>query len=601
MFDALKKTFSLFERRELCKMGILLCAMIATSILEVVSIGSVVPIFSLISNTNLIEQQPIIRKLYHISGADNADHFLLLLGFLSGALIFLSSIALAALQYFMIWFVIMQQHKLAQRLLTAYLHQPYSFFLNRSSGELAKNTLAEVGQFVNGFLMPCLMVASKLFTLVAIITLLFGTNAKLAMGSFFLFGGLYATIFFTVKKRLNRAGEVRVVTNKIRFKLALEALGGIKIVKLHGHESTYLSRFWKASGSFAKSQVLESALSRIPRYLVEAIAIVGVLFLALTTIIATGGLENGAFSKLLPTFGVFIYSTVRLLPTTQGIYSGVARAKAGVASVNRIHSDFMACSRNKRPKRNQQSLTLKHSIQLADVCFTYPRAAKPALSDINATIKKGKSLGIVGSTGAGKTTLVDVLLGLFEPTSGHLLMDSQAINKKLIPAWQKILGYVPQEIFLTDQSIERNIAFGLEPEEIDGEWVRACAKMAHIHDFVMSELPNGYKTEIGERGVRLSGGQRQRIGIARTLYSKPEVIVFDEATSALDNKTERQVMEAINCLQGNKTLILIAHRLSTVANCDQIMLLNKGKIEAIGTYQSLLKTSTSFRELATSA
>jgi len=300
---------------------------------------------------------------------------------------------------------------------------------------------------------------------------------------------------------------------------------------------------------------------------------------------------------LLPTIGLYAFASYRLKPAVHNIYHGFASLRFGKAVVGNISADFRLQSVKPQQKPPHEVFKVKHKIDLVGLTYSYPNSPKPTIKELSIAIPVGSTFGLVGGTGAGKTTLVDILLGLLMPQKGYVAVDGRLIDKTNMRAWQKILGYVPQETFLADASLLENIAMGIERNEIDIEQVVKSAKMAQIHDFVMSELPEHYETTVGERGVRLSGGQRQRIGIARALYHDPDILVFDEATSSLDNLTEKAVMDAIEALAHQKTVIIIAHRLSTVKNCDQIVLLERGEILAVGNYDELKKNNMKFREM----
>jgi ABC-type multidrug transport system fused ATPase/permease subunit len=297
--------------------------------------------------------------------------------------------------------------------------------------------------------------------------------------------------------------------------------------------------------------------------------------------------------------GLYAFAALRIKPAVQYVYQGFASLRYGQKAVDNLYADMHPDNAPEPfPEQAPKALKAKSLISLKHLSYTYPKATKSALSDLNLDIPVGSSVGLVGSTGAGKTTVVDVILGLLRPTKGAITVDGNPVTDEQLRAWQKSLGYVPQDIFLTDTSVAENIALGIPKTQIDQDQVQRCARMAQVHEFISNELPNQYETLVGERGVRLSGGQRQRIGIARALYHNPEVLVFDEATSALDTVTERAVMEAIDALAHQKTIIIIAHRLSTVRNCDQIVLLEKGQIKAKGRFEELVQADKQFREMA---
>jgi ABC-type multidrug transport system fused ATPase/permease subunit len=312
---------------------------------------------------------------------------------------------------------------------------------------------------------------------------------------------------------------------------------------------------------------------------------------------------DGDLAAVLPTIGVFAFGTMRLMPAMQQVYGAFTNLRTGQRVLDDLHAEYTTAlaELNARPRSapGGARLPLREILELDDLSFAYPKAERPALRGVTLRIPAHSTVGIVGGTGAGKTTLIDLILGLLIPDSGEIRVDGRRLDRDTLRLWQQSLGYVPQSIYLVDDSVRANIAFGVPPGQIDDAAVERAARLAALHDFVTNELPEGYATVVGERGVRLSGGQRQRIGIARALYHEPDLLVFDEATSALDNITERVVMEAVNSMQGARTIILIAHRLSTVRNCDVIHLMEHGSVAASGTYDELVARNETFRRMAT--
>jgi ABC-type multidrug transport system fused ATPase/permease subunit len=381
-----------------------------------------------------------------------------------------------------------------------------------------------------------------------------------------------------------------------------EAFGGIKEVKVGGIERHWLSRFDSAARQLARTQLIATIVSQMPRFLLEIIAFGGMLLLLLFLMARGDGLQT-----VLPIVSLYALAGYRLLPALQLVYRELTILKFTVPALNRLYEDISEqrteFQNESEPDESSQALierlpTPRQSIRLENITYTYPNAKTPTLSQLNISIAAQTTVGFVGKSGSGKTTAVDIILGLLKPEAGQLRVDDVVITAENYGAWQKILGYVPQHIFLSDESIAANIAFGVPRRRIDLQAVERAARIANLHDFVVSELPNGYHTLVGERGLRLSGGQRQRIGIARALYHEPKVIIMDEATSALDNMTELAVMDAVHNLHSSTTVLLIAHRLTTVRDCDHIYLLDHGKVIGEGSYDELSATHARFRALA---
>jgi ABC-type multidrug transport system fused ATPase/permease subunit len=419
------------------------------------------------------------------------------------------------------------------------------------------------------------------------------------LACFAVLGTIYGGIFLFSKRILNRLGDVRLKANKGRYRIATEALGGVKDIKLIGREGSYLERFETPSRQMAWSQVVAQVVGEAPSFVLQGLAFGGMVVLALV-LLDPAGIDTGqALGGVLPLLGVFAFAGQRLIPELQRVYHGLTQLQYGKAAVEALHNDLVSLETGySLPAMPPITMGLGRSITLDAVYYSYPNADHPGLKDISFSIKAGEKIGVVGSTGAGKTTLADLLLGLITPTNGEIRVDDQRLGPENIRAWQQTVGYVPQDIFLLDATITENIALGVPIDEIDTARVEETARIARLDDFISRELSDGYDTIVGERGVRLSGGQRQRIGIARALYHNADFFVFDEATSALDNLTEREVMSAINALPGDKTILMVAHRLSTVKVCDRIVVLDTGQIVGIGSWAELMETNPAFQKIA---
>ena len=405
-------------------------------------------------------------------------------------------------------------------------------------------------------------------------------------------GGAYFLIHNLSKSFLNHIGKTRFRSNQLRFTSLSEAFGAVKEIKVGGLEQTYIKQFSDPAKNFAKAQYSASVVSQLPRHAIEAIAFGGILLLILYLM-----KQEGTFASALPVISLYAYAGYRLMPALQNIYASSAKLRYIVPTLNSLYEDFKIF-KSFDTQQDQGVLTLNKEITLNNVYYQYPNTSRIALNDINLKIPVRKTIGLVGTTGSGKTTTVDIILGLLEVKQGTLEVDGKVINKKNCRAWQKSIGYVPQNIYLTDDTIEANIALGVSSKEINLETVKNVCKIANLHEFITSELPNQYKTIVGERGIRLSGGQKQRIGIARALYHNPQILILDEATSSLDNMTEKLVMEEINDIGKDITIVIIAHRLSTIKNCDIIYLLDKGQLKNKGTFEEIINANDNFQKNA---
>lgn len=491
----------------------------------------------------------------------------------------------------------MRIHSLASRLLGLYLGQPFEFFLNRHSGEMTKSVLSEVNEVVNKFLLPAGQLVAGALSVIAMLVALVWVSPGIALVGFAVIGGSYALIYGALRLYLGQIGRKRVAANGERFRLAGEALHGIKDIKVIGKEAGYLCRFSKPSLRYARIQSRARVIEESPRFLLQTILFAGIVILCLV-LIDRASFEGGeALGGLLPVLGAFALGGQKLMPEVQKIFAAMARMRIAAPAVANVHADMVHSPAASLPQAETVPLPLTHALSLTDLGYRYPGNDTGGLQNVSLTVARGERIGIVGSTGAGKSTLADVVLGLLRPQQGAVLVDDTSVTDENLHAWQASVGYVPQEIFLIDSSVAENIAFGEDPRRIDPQRVRTAARLAQIEAFIENDLPRGYDTLIGERGVRLSGGQRQRLGIARALYRDAELIVFDEATSALDNLTEREVMAAIDALPGDKTVLMIAHRLSTVQRCDRIVVMKRGRVVGFGGWDSLMQSCPQFREL----
>ena len=583
------------ERRQA---ALLLIMVIVMALFDVVGMASVMPFLSVIANPDMIRQSRVLSFVYDRLALKSLDEFLFVLGLASFILLVVAAVVRIWGQYLVNHFTQMRTHSIGVRLLETYLRQPYAFFLNRHTGDMAKGLLSEVNQLVSQVYQPLSQMIAQTVTLCALLTLLVVVDPVVALLMIVVLGVAYGAVYLLVRSYLGRSGIGRVEANRARFQIVAEVLGGIKPVKLTGRETTYIERFSAASRRLGEFQSTSNTLSQVPKYAIEAIAFGGIILLTLGLMAHYGGQGSGALGKVLPLLGLYAFVGYRMLPAVQQIYAALTQLRFGAATLDSISADLVGRDQL-APLQTEpaKALPVLSQVELHDLTFSYAGAAGVGVKGINLTIPIGSTLGVVGSTGAGKTTLVDLILGLLQPQSGEIRVDGVAVTPETIRAWQAGLGYVPQDIFLVDASVSENIALGVPAARIDPVRIRECAQMAQILDFIESELPQGFATAVGERGVRLSGGQRQRIGIARALYHDPAIIIFDEATSALDNLTEQEVMRAVASLSGQKTVIMIAHRMSTVRNCDQIAVLKKGKLVATGDYDQLYKDNTAFREL----
>ena len=596
------KSISLLSAREKARGVIVLILAVIMALFEVAGVASVLPFLSVLANPSLIESNDFLVFIYEASGINSIDSFLYFLGFGAVGVIITAAIVRTLGQYALTRFAQMRRHSLASKLLTHYLSQPYSFFLNRHSSDLSKIILSEVDQVINGVFQPSAIMVGQIFTLIALMTFIFLVDPVVAVIASLVLASVYGLIFYSIQAFLKEIGENQIIANKERFEAAGEALGGIKDIKLLGREKYYIEKFNDPSIRMAKTISMSQVAGQIPKFTIEAIAFGGILLLSLVLLSRYGGHEQNALGQVLPLLGLYAFAGYRLIPSVQLVYFAMTQVQFLSSAIDNIYNDLKSFNSEEISKNTDQIPTIEFdtSIEFRSIFYTYPKSENISINNMSFKIEHGSSVGVIGSTGAGKSTLADLALGLLQPDQGQILVDGITLNSENISEWQKNVGYVPQDIFLVDSSIKENIALGYSDEEIDDRKILKCAELAQLSSFIENELPNQYLTMVGERGVRLSGGQKQRIGIARALYHDPKFILFDEATSALDNITEDHVMQSLESLSSIKTLLIIAHRITTLKFCKKIILLENGKINAIGSFDELSVSNPLFKQMVNS-
>ena len=588
----LKRLYALLTPSERRQLYWLMPAVVLMGFVEVVGIASIMPFLALLSQPEAINDNALLSWAYTTFGFEQDSSFLIFVGVMVLVVLTLSN----AFTFFITWvlarFTWLRNHSISRRLLAGYLFRDYTFFLNRNTGELSATLFSEVREVVLNLLVPFVRAVSRMVVAAFILGFLLIYDPLLALVTFSLLGGAYTGIFLGMRRTLARVGEERVTSQKASYRVVSEALGGIKDIKVLGKEDVFLERFSQTSRQFAHNTATGQSIGFIPRYSLEVIAFGGILVIVIYYLAVYGSVAN-----VLPILGLYAFASYRLLPAMQSIFETLSMLQINGPMLTSIVADLQSAETVSPPdKSTLPALNFNESLNFNGVSYSYPAKQTPVLTELELTIKAGSSVAFVGATGSGKTTTIDLILGLLEPTSGFLSVDGVPLEGQARLAWQAKLGYVPQNIHLSDDTVLRNIALGVDDEEIDTERAVTAAKAADLHRFIEG-LPDGYHSQVGERGVRMSGGQRQRLGIARALYHQPEVLILDEATSALDNRTEERVLKAIHN-SGGKTLISIAHRLSTVQSCNEIFMLQRGRLIARGTFEALLDSSPEFAHLA---
>jgi ABC-type multidrug transport system fused ATPase/permease subunit len=584
----------LFEGRDRRKAAGILAMIVISSLVETVGVASIAPFLAVVTAPEAIEKNVAVSVLYHVLGAESVLTFQIYLGIVTAGMIVFSNAVASLTLWLMCRFIYKQKFLLGCRLFGIYLAQPYLYFLQHNTVDLARNVYDEVPRAINGVVLPAFHVVAKSFSIIMIVALLVYIDATVSFIVFFIFGGSYLLLYKVLQRRSRGVYEAISVMRAATLRIASEALGGIKELKVLGSEMRCVEIYAVPASAISDAEARHQIFATLPKYLLETIGFVGIVLIVLFLIVRGDPQFNA-----LPVVAVFAFAGYRLMPALQHLYTYIHFIQYDFPALKTVVADLDRDAQRAKstPKAEPvKAVEFKRSVDFDNVTFRYPSTQAIVLDGVSLQIKAKTVTGVVGTTGAGKSTLLDIFLGLLEPTSGQLRVDGQVLDASKIRSWQAGIGYVPQQIFLTDGTISENIAFGQFRNDIDMQRVSMAGKAAHVDEFVQ-DLADGYETKVGERGIRLSGGQRQRIGIARALYRNPALLIFDEATSALDNLTELAVMDTLQGLMDQKTIILVAHRLSTLRICNQIIVLEGGRVTDQGTYDELLARSAFFQQL----
>lgn len=591
------------QKKKLLKLQVLVMLMAFSELASVVAIG---PFMALISDPSVLSEPGFIAEIYILSGLSDPESFMFWLGV--GMLLVLAFST--TISVFALWQLSMYGARvgaeIGNRLYNHYMHQDWLFHAGGSSSQLTNKIAQETSRLTDGVINPFMQLNSRIILVLLMSIALVIYNPAVALVGVSIFGGSYLLIFKFIRSRIVKNGRAVTAAQKQRFKMMGEGFGGVKDVILLGRQEVFTRQFESASYQMAAARGKNRVMGQCPRYIMELVAFGAIIFLVLYLIAS----NDGDLGAVVPILSVYALAGVKLLPAFQQVYASVSQIRGSLAAFEEIKPDLVASvadinSNKDRSKDSvsiiknklSESVPVKKSIKIENIYFSYPGKAEPLLSDLSLEIKANQVVGLVGASGSGKSTMIDLLLALLKPDYGEILVDGVPINEANKRAWQDSVGFVPQSIFLSDSTIAENIAFGIPKSKMDLVKVNRAIEMAHL-DELICQLPGGMNTKVGERGVQLSGGQRQRIGIARALYNDPDVLVLDEATSALDGITEKLIMDAIHEFSGKKTIIMIAHRLATVKKCDTIFLFDRGKVIDTGTYAELDDRNEMFRKMA---
>ncbi|MDA5133728.1 ABC transporter ATP-binding protein [Psychrobacter sp. ANT_H3] len=596
MFNMIKELFSLLSRQQVRQFYVLQVLVVIMAFTELLGIASIAPFMALVGDISLLQQEGVYSKLYQFSGINSPVDFVFAAGCLVLLMLTISTIVSMLTTWRLAVYGASVGTELADRLYSYYMQQSWLFHASGSSAQLTKQVSTEANRISGGIIQPLMSLNAKLVLALFISVSIFIYNPIIALVGIFAFVLAYIIMYKLVRKSLILNGRRLSEVSTQRFRLMNEGFGGIKDVLLLDRKYDFIDRFTEEGGLQARAQGTNNTISLVPRFFVELLAFGAMISLVLVLIKS----YDGNLGQVLPVLAIYALACFKLLPALQQIYSSITQIKGNSAAFEAVKEDLQQSKINQNElneKTVSPKLKFEQQIKLDNITFAYPNKQNYALNNVSISIPINHVIGIVGSSGSGKSTLIDIILGLLPPQSGHIYIDDTLITGNNIRGWQNNLGFVPQSIFLSEGSIAENIAFGISANEIDYNQVLKAIELAHLTELV-EELPKGLHTKVGERGVQLSGGQRQRIGIARALYNQADVLIFDEATSALDGITEKIIMDAIHDFSGQKTIIMIAHRLKTVEKCDIIYLMEKGSIIDQGTYKELVDNNPKFREMA---
>lgn len=591
MFKYLSKVLYVLsgKRKQLL---LLLGMFICVSILEAFGIGLIGPFLAIAADPDIVRNQSILGPVATRLGLIGDTAIIVATAAVVIAVFCFKSVAYFFCRFYIYRFSYKQKKALESRLINTYLHISYLFHLEHNSAVITKNLTFESGQFTVNCLIPLLEIVSNIIVLLLLIGLLALTDLSLVVMVLAILLPIFL-LFARLSRKIRRWGRIKSEAQGDMIRSINHGLGGLKETRVLGCEDYFEADLLQHSRAYGQAAVLVDALQMVPRISIETVLVVFLIaFLLLSQLVLGRSLD-----ELTAIMGVFAVSSIRMLPASSQILNALGRLRSMSYAVDMLYRDLKAIERyavpasSQLPASDSQSATaFEKEIVLDNLSFYYPNATQPSIDQVSLTLRKGESIALVGKSGSGKTTLVDIILGLLHPASGDIRVDGESVYQDL-RGWQNMLGYIPQSIFLTDETVAQNIAFGIPPEEIDAERLRSVVKAAQLEELI-DQLPQGLDTPVGERGVRLSGGQRQRIGIARALYYEREILVLDEATSALDTETEKLVSDAINALAGDKTLIIIAHRYSTIENCDRVYRLQDGRVGQVGTYDEVIAAAS---------
>jgi ABC-type multidrug transport system fused ATPase/permease subunit len=590
MIDDWRKLLSFFSNGEKRQILLLLLSTTVSGLVQAIGVASIMPFIAVVADPALVAENRYLTWAYDALGFTTTNDFLRFLGFFAFVMLLATNLLVGINAWLTFRVCHLGEYNLARRLMSRYLARPYLFLLQRNSSELVKMVVTEIDRVAIGTLMAGINVFSDAITTLFIVVLLVVIQPWVMTVTLVVLAVAYLLIYLLIMPKVTRLGAEFATLNTEIYKNAHEALDAAKAIKVLGREEHFVERFSRPLLRSSRNAISYSTLDIVPAQSLELVAFGGLVF---ATVYLIG--DTGDAGGILPVIAMLAYAAYRLIPALQGLFDGVEAIRYKTAALDGLWQDYSDSSAEPSPTAGGV-LVPRHSIRLDDISFRYPDGRQDTLSGLNLTIPAGRAVCLAGPTGAGKSTTVDILLGLLPPSAGGVRVDDTLVTPGNVRTWRNSIGYVPQVIYLIDDTIANNIALGTEPGEIDYGRLERAARIAELHDFVVSELEAGYQSVVGERGAKLSGGQRQRIGIARALYRDPAVLILDEATNELDLATEARILDSLRAL-GDRTIIFVSHKPSVATFCDEVVVLESGRIAAQGSYAELTAPGSRHRAL----
>lgn len=599
LLDTFKKIFSLLSKSDKIKFIKIFILTFFSALFDVFGVASILPFISIVSNPNIIKQNFYLNFLYNELNFLSVDAFIYFTGIIVFIFFIFSIIVKTVTSFKQLSFTMYLEYSLSNNLFHKYLNSPYEWFLLKKGSSLGRKVLSETSEVVNNAILPMIYFIANFTLCILILFLLIIVDFKLTLVVIAVLGISYFFIYYLTKNKLRSAGVERTESNAQRFKVIGDSFQGLKQLKISNLEPVVAKLFQKESQKYSRSKTFAVVVGQLPKFGIEALIFGGLLFVMLFLLSIKNNIEN-----ILPILSLYAFSGYRLMPAIQTMFNHLTNLRFSENPLNVLIKELNDIPESDRIDFNNfveydfLSGSTEINIVVSNVGYCYPGNSKSAVSSLSFEIPFGCNFGVVGMTGGGKTTTIDLLLGLLSPTNGSVSINGKELSYLNRNSWNKLIGYVPQNMFFANTTIIENIALGIDAKNIDRDLAIECARIACIDEFIQNDLDLGYDTLIGDNGSRLSGGQRQRIAIARALYNRPKILLLDEATSSLDQITEKLIVENLKSFYGKITIIQVAHRISNLKDCDVILVLNNGQIESKGSYNFLINNSKVFQGLA---